>query len=114
MPSDPFTEYGVWTSFGVGMIHGVGAETPTQVLLFATAAGVAGGAAGVVLLTVFVAGLLLANTVVAIAASRGFSAGQRLPVVFIALAGLTAAASLAIGTLYLLGRGDLIPALLGG
>jgi high-affinity nickel-transport protein len=114
MPSDPFTEYGVWTSFGVGMIHGIGAETPTQVLLFATAAGVAGGVAGVILLTVFVVGLLMANTAVAIAASRGFSAGQRLPVVFVALAGLTAVASLTLGTLYVLGRGDLIPALFGG
>lgn len=114
MPSDPFTEYGVWTSFGIGMIHGVGAETPTQVLLFATAAGVAGGAAGVVLLSVFVLGLFLANTAVAIAASLGFNTGKRLPVVFMALAGLTAVSSLTVGMLYLLGRGDLLPAVLGG
>ena len=114
MPSDPFTEYGVWTSFGIGMIHGIGAETPTQVLLFATAAGVAGGAAGVILLSVFVLGLFLANTAVAIATSLGFNTGKRLPVVFMALAGLTAVSSLTVGMLYLLGRGDLLPALLGG
>ena len=114
MPSDPFTEYGVWTSFGIGMIHGVGAETPTQVLLFATAAGVAGGAAGVLLLSVFVVGLFLANTAVAIAACLGFNTGKRLPVVFMALAGLTALSSLTVGMLYLLGRADLLPAALGG
>lgn len=114
MPSDPFTEYGVWTSFGIGMIHGVGAETPTQVLLFATAAGVAGGAAGVVLLSVFVLGLFLANTAVAIATSLGFNTGKRLPVVFMVLAGLTAVSSLTVGMLYLLGRGDLLPTLVGG
>ena len=114
MPGDPFTEYGVWTSFGIGMIHGVGAETPTQVLLFATAAGVAGGAAGVVLLAVFVLGLFLANTGVAIATSLGFNTGKRLPVVFLALAGLTAVSSLTLGMLYLLGRSDLLPAVLGG
>ena len=114
MPSDPFTEYGVWTSFGIGMIHGIGAETPTQVLLFATAAGVAGGAAGVVLLAVFVLGLFLANTAVAVASSLGFNTGKRLPIVFMALAGLTAVSSLTVGLLYLLGRADLLPAVLGG
>ena len=114
MPSDPFTEYGVWTSFGIGMIHGVGAETPTQVLLFATAAGVAGGAAGVVLLSVFVLGLFLANTAVALATSLGYNTGKRLPVVFMGLAALTAVSSLTVGMLYLVGRGDLLPAVLGG
>lgn len=114
MPDDPFTEYGIWTSFGIGMIHGVGAETPTQVLLFATAAGVAGGAAGVILLSVFVLGLFLANTAVAFVTSLGFSTGKRLPVAFMALAILTAGSSFALGMLYLLGRGDLLPAVLGG
>ncbi len=114
MPRDPFTEYGVWTSFGVGMIHGIGAETPTQVLLFATAAGVAGGVAGVALLAVFVTGLFLANTGVALATSLGFGTGKASPVIFMVLAGLTALSSFTVGTLYLLGRGDLLPALFGG
>ena len=34
--------YGRRTAFGVGMIHGVGAETPTQVLIFLAAAGASG------------------------------------------------------------------------
>lgn len=42
VPPDPFTEYGVKTSFIVGMVHGVGAETPSQLLLFTAAAEVAG------------------------------------------------------------------------
>ena len=45
-PDDPFMTYGKATSFGIGMIHGVGAETPTQVVIFLTAAGAGGKAAG--------------------------------------------------------------------
>src|SRR5207302_9132742 len=37
LPTDPFLEYSRATAFGVGMIHGVGAETPTQVLIFVAA-----------------------------------------------------------------------------
>ncbi|MBI2170018.1 MAG: hypothetical protein HYU28_11060, partial [Actinobacteria bacterium] len=37
VPDDPFLDYGRGTSFLVGMLHGVGAETPTQMALFATA-----------------------------------------------------------------------------
>jgi hypothetical protein len=115
MPADPFTDYGVATSFGIGMIHGVGAETPTQVLLFATAAGLAGGTAALALVFVFVLGLLLANTGVAIAAGYGFGgAGKRAPLAFVVLCVATAAMSLVVGTLYLLGRSDLLPGLLGG
>lgn len=114
VPPDPFTEYGRATAFGIGMIHGVGAETPTQVLLFATAAGVAGGIAGMAILVSFVAGLFIANTAVAVAASRGFARGRRLPTLYVGLAGLTAAMSVYIGATYTLGRPDLLPAFLGG
>ena len=58
-PEDPFLTYGVGTAAAVGMIHGVGAETPTQVLLLVSAAGVGGTAMGLLLLAVFVAGLLI-------------------------------------------------------
>lgn len=34
MPDDPFVNYGTGTALGVGMIHGIGAETPTKVLIF--------------------------------------------------------------------------------
>jgi hypothetical protein len=115
VPTDPFTEYGVATSFGVGMIHGVGAETPTQVLLFATAAGLAGAGPGLTLVFVFVLGLLMANTGVALAAAYGFGgAGKRAPLAFLMLCVVTAAMSLAVGTLYLFGRADLLPGFMGG
>ncbi len=113
-PSDPFVEYGVATSLGVGAIHGVGAETPTQVLLLTTAAGVAGGGTGLVVLLAFVLGLFLGNLVLALATSSGYAHGRKLPGFYTALAGVTAGVSLYVGTLYMLGRSDLIPSFLGG
>src|SRR5437773_5497461 len=49
--------YGRGTSFGVGMIHGIGAETPTQVAIVFGAAS-ASTTAGVAVLIAFVIGLL--------------------------------------------------------
>ena len=40
------SSYGVRTSFGVGMIHGIGAETGTQVLLIAAVGGAASAGLG--------------------------------------------------------------------
>ena len=63
--------YGRATAFGVGMIHGVGAETPTQVVIFLTAAGAGGKFAGVVLLGCFLIGLVSSNSLIAVASTFG-------------------------------------------
>jgi ABC-type nickel/cobalt efflux system permease component RcnA len=113
MPEDPFAEYGSVTSFGVGMIHGIGAETPTQVLLFLAAAGVGGPVAGVALLVAFLVGLLVSNSVIAFASTYGFlRAGNSFPV-YATVGVLTGVFSLGLGTLYLFGTGDLVPVLFG-
>lgn len=113
MPEDPFPEYGATTSFGVGMIHGIGAETPTQLLLFLAAAGVGGRVAGILLLVAFLVGLVVSNSLVAFASTYGFlRAGKSFPV-YAAVAVVTGAFSLGLGTLYLFGAGDLVPALFG-
>ncbi|MGI8773869.1 MAG: hypothetical protein ACR2KQ_02460 [Actinomycetota bacterium] len=114
MPPDPFTEYGTKTSFGIGMLHGVGAETPTQILLFATAAGMAGHLGGTVLLGAFVLGLFVGNTILAIVSTMGSITGRRTPIAHAFMAGVTASLSLYVGTLYLLGRDDLLPGPFGG
>jgi hypothetical protein len=114
MPADPFTEYGVATSFGVGMIHGVGAETPSQILLFTTAAGLAGSIGGVFVVAAFVIGLFIGNTILAVASTMGFVAGQKVPRLYMALAGATALVSMYVGALYALDRADLLPRFLGG
>ncbi len=114
LPDDPFATYGGSTSFGVGMIHGVGAETPTQVLLFVTAAGVGTTGAGVLLLVVFLIGLLVSNTAIAAACSFGFLSVSRSFPVYATISVVTAVFSLAIGLLFVAGRGGVLPAFFGG
>ena len=64
-------------AFGIGMLHGIGAETPTQVVLFLSAASAAGALAGELLLLSFTLGLLASNTAIAIAATAGFLHAER-------------------------------------
>lgn len=63
--------FGARSSYILGTIHGIGAETPTQILLFTTTASV-GGVFGSLLLAVFVLGLLVSNFIVLILSVLGF------------------------------------------
>ena len=110
-PHDVQMSYGPGAALGVGMIHGVGAETPTQVLIFLAAAGAGGRAVGVVVLATFIVGLLASNTVITVGSAVGFLRAQRNFPVYAAVAVLTAGFSLFIGTLFVLGRTDVLPAL---
>src|SRR5439155_2897999 len=76
-PDDPFMNYGTATAFGVGMIHGIGAETPTQVLIFLAAAGAGGRVGGLLVLICFLVGLLASNSLIALAGTFGFLAANR-------------------------------------
>jgi high-affinity nickel permease len=53
--------------FAVGIIHGVGAETPTQLLLFTTLAGMTARNHGLAAVAVFSAGLLITHILIAVA-----------------------------------------------
>jgi cytochrome c biogenesis protein CcdA len=114
LPDDPFLNYGRATSFGVGMIHGVGAETPTQLLIFVTAAGAGGKATGVLLLLCFLAGLLSSNTSIALASTFGFLGASRHFRIYLMVSVLTATFSLIIGGLFVAGRSTMLPAIFGG
>ncbi len=105
--------YGGRTAFLVGMLHGVGAETPTQVLIFITAAGIGGRVAGAAVLMAFVLGLVLTNTLIAAAATFGFLRAETHFPVYAAIGGLTAVASIVFGVLLLLNMGDSVPSLFG-
>lgn len=113
-PRDPFVTYGSWSSFGVGMLHGVGAETPTQLLVFAAAAHASGRPTSIALLVCFVLGLITANTVVAAIGTAGSRRLLTRPGVALALSTTTAAFSLVIGTILVLGRSSILPPMLGG
>ncbi|MDQ1424850.1 MAG: hypothetical protein QOD72_2348 [Acidimicrobiaceae bacterium] len=114
VPADPFLDYGRATAFGVGMIHGVGAETPTQILIFVAAAGASGKGTGVLLLGCFLVGLLSSNTLVALAGTVGFLGASRRFRLYVGVSVITAVFSLVIGALFLLGRQTLLPAIFGG
>jgi hypothetical protein len=111
-PEDQFMQYGRATAFGVGMIHGVGAETPTQLLIFLTAAGAGGRLAGELVLAAFIAGLLVSNTLITVGSAFGFLRASRNWTVYLIVALLTALFSTVIGVLFLFGKGTL-PALFG-
>src|SRR6059036_3646446 len=102
------TQYGPKTAFGVGMIHGIGAETGSQALLLAGVAGVT-GTTGVVILFAFVVGLLLSNTLVAVVSASGFIGAQRMRTLYVIVGAFAGVASLAIGTLFIVGLGTVLP-----
>jgi high-affinity nickel-transport protein len=114
VPDDPFMTYGQTTAFGVGMIHGVGAETPTQVLLFVAAAGATGKAEGLLLLGAFLVGLLSSNSLIALAGTFGFLGASRNWRLYVAVSLVTAVFSLGIGIVFLSGRSTVLPAFFGG
>lgn len=114
LQGDPFMNYGRATAFAVGMIHGVGAETPTQVVLFVSVAGIGGRGAGMALLLAFLAGLLGSNTAVAFASAFGFLRAVRSRVLYTALAVVAGTFSLVVGFLFLTGKESALPGLFGG
>ena len=71
-------------------------------------------ATSVALLGCFLVGLVLANTVVAAASTFGFGRVVGHPRVLMGLAAVTAAFSLVVGTLLLIGAGATLPPVLGG
>ncbi len=106
--------YRTGTVLTIGALHGVGAETPTQVLVFLTAAGAGGPPAGVAVLSVFLVGLFAANTAVTLGSAFGFLSATRHPRVYMGVGAITAVVSLAVGALFLAGGESALPVLLGG
>lgn len=97
----PFASYGRASSLTVGMLHGIGAETPTQIVLLLTAAQVEGMAEGLALLAAFLLGIVLSNTGIALASSFGYRGLARIWPVYISMAALTSVFSLWLGFRYL-------------
>jgi hypothetical protein len=114
LPADPFMPGAGVTAFGVGMLHGVGAETPTQVLVFLAAAGAGGVGPGVALLGCFLIGLLSSNSLIALLAAFGQVRPDRHFKLYVGISIVTAGFSLVIGLLFLFGHASYLPALFGG
>jgi high-affinity nickel-transport protein len=102
-------QYCAGTAFGVGMIHGIGAETATQVLLIAAVGGAASHGLGLAILFAFVSGLLISNTFVALAGSFGFIGSAACKPVYITAGIICGVFSLIIGTVFVSGQADRLP-----
>lgn len=109
---DPFSfRYDSSSVFVVGIVHGLGAETPTQLLLFLLTANLGGSSRGVLGLLGFIAGLLLMNTAMTAGASGIFASSRHRPRVQAAITGLTAVYSFVIGAVFLMGWTSHLPPL---
>lgn len=104
--------YGSSSTFLVGLIHGLGAETFTQVSLFLAAASL-GGAAGLLGLLAFIIGLVVMNTLMCASAAGLFSATIARPNALRALTLVTSAYSIVVGTIFLTGAAAKLPSLTG-
>jgi cytochrome c biogenesis protein CcdA len=111
---EAFMNYGRATAFVVGMVHGIGAETPTQLLIFLTVAGAGGKLVGEVVLASFLLGLLISNSMITLGSAVGFLRASQNWRAYAAVAVITATFSLVIGSLFLFGKGTLLPAIFGG
>jgi high-affinity nickel permease len=102
-------QYTTPAAFGVGVIHGFGAETGTQVLLIAAVGGSASHSLGVTIVLAFISGLLLSNTLVALITCAGFMNSARFKPLFIAASIITGIFSLIIGAMFVGGYAEMLP-----
>ena len=97
----------------IGAIHGLGAETPSQLLLFLLAANLGGAGRGLLGLAMFLAGLLVMNTLMTASAVGIFGASAARPKLMRIVAACAAVYSLVVGTIFLFGSLHLLPSLRG-
>lgn len=100
--------YGHHSSFTVGMIHGMGAESPTQLAVFAMSLGL-GIILGVTALLVFVSGIILSNLVFGVMISTGFIQSLKSYKIYKYASIASAATSLIVGSLMIAGFDFVLP-----
>lgn len=110
LPDRPDATYGHGTATGIGMLHGVGIESPTQIAIFVASSSVAGVGFGLMLLGTWVLGLVVANAVLALIAAGGLLNAERSFPIYAGLAVIVSVLSIVLGSLYLFGL-DILPAL---
>lgn len=112
-PADVSWNYSKKSVFFVGVIHGLGAETPSQLLILLLAANLGGLARGFLGLGMFLAGLLAMNTLMTASAVGVFSLGSARHRLMQWMTAFTAAYSLAVGAIFLFGSASILPPLGG-
>ena len=97
--------------FVIGILHGVGAETPSQLALFFLTANLGGTSRGLLGLTAFAVGLVAMNALMTASMGGAFSAGGQHPRFYHVIAWTGAAYSFVIGCIFLFGISDRLPTL---
>lgn len=95
--------------FVIGVIHGLGAETPSQLMIFLLAANLGGAALGLLGLGTFLAGLLTMNAVMTASATGLFGLTQHRPIVLRLASAATGIYSVVMGIIFLAGHSSLLP-----
>jgi ABC-type nickel/cobalt efflux system permease component RcnA len=103
--------YDMKSVFGIGVIHGLGAETPSQLLIFLLAANLGGLTKGFLGLSMFLAGLLVMNTIMTASAAGLFGFSTRAARIQYAITAAPAIYSLVVGWIFLQGSSAFLPAI---
>jgi high-affinity nickel-transport protein len=103
------SSYGPRTAFGVGMIHGIGAETASQALFIGTIGGAGNVGLGIPMLIAFVLGLVITNTLIVVVSASGFLASQGRRQIYVIVGLLAGTFSLVVGFAFLFGIEDVLP-----
>lgn len=99
--------------FLIGVLHGIGAETPSQLALFFLTANLGGTSRGLMGLGAFAVGLILMNTLMTASLGGAFGVSGPRPRLYKVIAWTGAAYSFIIGVIFLFGISDMLPALGG-
>jgi high-affinity nickel-transport protein len=101
-------------AFAIGVLHGTGAETPTQVVLFASAAAAGSTTGALIVLVAFVSGLVASDLGVALVWLNGRLGSKRVPHGQVVLGVLTGLASIGVGCAFILEKSAALPSVFGG
>ena len=107
-PNSSNWNYDMKSVFGIGVIHGLGAETPSQLLIFLLAANLGGLMKGFLGLSMFLAGVLVMNTIMTASAAGLFGFSTRAGRIQYAITAATAIYSLVVGSIFLQGSSTVI------
>lgn len=93
----------------LGALHGIGAETSSQVVLIASLAGLGNLTMSTVMLSGFILGMLTSSLTLAVIISKGYHHAMASSKTYNSLLGLIAILSIVTGFLFLDGKADLLP-----
>ncbi len=88
---------GIFGAFLIGVLHGIGAETPTQVMLIANSVGLNNSITATLQIVLFTLGLLGATVMVTYLASWGFTKAKVMGRAYLLLGCLTGGYSVLLG-----------------